>query len=254
MSSARVDARHCALQYGRVASNKRTYSEREASLILKRAGELAAVDPGSGRELSLTELESAAEEAGINGALVRRAAAELATPATRSTDNAFLGGPTTLVFEACVDGEITTAAHEPLVNYARRHTGSTGSHDVLGGTLTWASGRSERNLTRDLQITVTAQHGVTTIRVEERLGQLAGVMFGGIVGGVGGGGMGLFVGPLIALGAPAYIPLALVGWVGTVYAVVRNRYGAKARQRAEDLKALLRGLVRTVEDAQAVAQ
>ncbi|MEM6997219.1 MAG: hypothetical protein AAF721_42335 [Myxococcota bacterium] len=233
-----------------MAGEQRKYSEQEASLILKRASELALAEPGDSRQMSLAELEAAAGEAGIEGALVRRAAAELANaPAPGAPDNVFVGGPTTIVLEAIVDGEIPEAGHEHVVNLVRRRTGEQGTHDVIGRTLTWSSASNPgRQITRNVMVTLAARNGVTTIRIEERLGQLAGALFGGIFGGVGGGGLGIWIGPLIVAGYPALIPVALVAWLGTVYAVVRRIYAGKARARGDDLRALLKALVATVED------
>ena len=234
---------------------KQSYSEQEASLILRRAGELAAHEPhGDARRLSLSELEASAEEAGIDRALVRRAAGELRhTPSAAPPDHAFLGGPTAIVFEAVVDGELATDAHEHVVHAIRRHTSEQGSHDVLGATLTWSTVLAARQMGRNILVTVSPRHGVTTIRVEERLGQLAGAMFGGILGGVGGGGMGLFIGPLIVLGYPTLIPVALAAWVGGVWGIVRKVYGSKARARQTDLRTLLRTIVEVAEDCIAKA-
>lgn len=232
-----------------MAGKERRYSEHEASLILKRAGELA-VNQGDSRQMSLAELEAAADEAGIDTALVRRAAAELSRqPAAAPPDNLFLGGPTSLVFEAFIDGEVEPAAHEHFVNLVRRRTGEQGSHDVIGRTLTWASGpRLGNQVARNMMVTITPSGGVTSIRVEERLGQLAGGLFGGILGGVGGGGIGLWLGPLIVAGYPALIPVAMAAWLGGVYALVRRIYRGKTKARADDLRELLKSLVSLAED------
>lgn len=234
-----------------MAKVRRKFTDHEASLILKRAGELSAQESVGDRSTSLDELESAAEEAGIDRALVRRAANELQhAPVTAPRDNAFLGGPTSIVIEAVVDGELPGSAHEHVVALIRRRTSQQGEHDVLGRTLTWTTGaRYPNQMVRRLMVTVSVRGGATTIRVEENLGQLAGALFGGILGGVGGGGIGMFIAPLIVAGIPALIPVALVAWLGGIYGVTRKIFSSKARSRHKELRELLQGLVVLCEES-----
>ncbi len=229
----------------------RTYSEQEAALVLKRAAELQQAQAGSGSGVrTLAELEEAAEEAGIDRALVRRAATEVRRAAPVETrDNAFLGGPTSIVLEAVVDGEIGPDSHEPLITEVRRSTGEHGAHEVLGRTLTWTTRPVAGQPARTITVSVTPRGGVTTIRIEEKLTMMAGALFGGILGGVGGGGSGLAVIPFAVAGAPYLIPVALSVWLGGVYAVVRRVYRGKSRTRRKDLERLLAELVAIAEES-----
>jgi hypothetical protein len=233
-----------------------TYSEQEAALVLKRAAELQQNENGiDGRVSTLAELEVAAEEAGIGAALVRRAATELRRAAPVETrDNVMLGGPGMIVLEAVVEGEIEPDCHEHLVGEIRRRTGEHGTHDILGKTLTWTTTPViGQGMPRMITICVTPRSGVTTIRIEERLGSLAGALFGGIVGGVGGGGSGLVILPFLIGGVPALIPVGLAVWVGGVYGLVRRMYGRKSRERKAMLGELLAELVITAEESVAGA-
>lgn len=220
-------------------------------LVLKRAAELQQENGIDGRRSTLDELEVAAEEAGIDRALVRRAATEIRRVAPVQTrDNAFVGGPTIIVLEGVVDGEVGPEGHEHLVNAIRRHTSEPGRHDVLGKTLTWQStpAPAQGAATRFLTVTITPRGGVTTIRVEEKLSMLVGVLFGAILGGVGGGGSSFAMMPFLFAGMPALIPVAIIGWVGGVYAIVRRLYARKSQARRQQLEELLAELVAIAEE------
>jgi hypothetical protein len=228
------------------------YSEQEAALVLKRAAELQQMENGTdGRVSTLAELEAAAEEAGIGAALVRRAATELRRTAPVETrDNPILGGPSMIVLEAVVDGEIGPACHEHMVGEIRRRTGEHGTHDVLGKTLTWATAPVVgQGMARTITICITPRSGVTTIRIEEKLQVLAGALYGGIVGGLGAGGSGLVILPFLIAGVPALAPVALAVWMGGVYGLVRRAYGRKSRDRKTMLSALLAELVAIAEES-----
>lgn len=241
-----------ALYHAPVAKPPRTYSEQEAALVLKRAAQLQQAQAGSDSGVrTLAELEEAAQEVGIDRALVRRAATEVRRAAPVETrDNAFLGGPTSIVLEAVVDGEIGPESHEPLITEVRRATREHGQHEVLGRTLTWTTrpvvGQPSA---RTITVSLTPRGGVTTIRIEEKLSMMAGALFGGILGGVGGGGSGLAVIPFAIAGAPYLIPVALGVWFGGVYAVVRRVYSRKSRKRRSDHERMLAELVAIAEES-----
>jgi hypothetical protein len=76
----------------------RRFSEKEVAHIIKRASELqqeeAPAESSSG--MSLAELEQVAREAGLDPALVRRAATDLDTRVSDRPASRFIGAPTTL--------------------------------------------------------------------------------------------------------------------------------------------------------------
>lgn len=230
----------------------RTFSEQEAQLVLGRAAELQQEGGADNRRATLGELEAAAEEVGIDRALVRRAAAELRRDAPvelPARDNVWVGGPTALAFEAVVEGELGADSHEHVIVAIRRLLGETGRHDVLGRTLTWSSvpaagGASARLVT----VSVTSRDGITTIRVDEKLSMTIGVYFGGVLGGVGGGGVSLAMLPFFLIGMPGLVPVAAVAWFGGVYALCRKLYARKAASRRDELLRLRAALVAVVEE------
>lgn len=225
----------------------RRYNDQEVSLILRRAAELQADQPGA-TGTSLAELEEVAREAGLDPALVRRAAADLATAAPAAAPSRFLGAATKLHAERVVDGEVSLDDVEALVEEVRRTFGEPGLVSTLGRTVTWSSspvGRyGHRNqAARQLMVTVATRGGQTTIRAEENLAPLAGGLFGGLMGGMGGG----LTAPTIALGVGVFhAALPVVGLVGALvggsYALARGIYVAMARRRDRALRQLVERL------------
>jgi hypothetical protein len=79
-----------------MADDQRVYSDEEFALILRTAAELATrtQQPGfSSDGLTLTEMQSAAAQVGLDPALVERAARLLVTRATASPLERLIGGP-----------------------------------------------------------------------------------------------------------------------------------------------------------------
>jgi hypothetical protein len=222
------------------------YSEEEVGLILRRAA-----DAQPGRTLTLAELEAVATEAGLSAAMVRRAATDLRSrpePTVAPPDGAF--GPTMLVQERRVDGQLDASAWEELVAQIRRQLKVDGGVEHLGRELVWSSnGRSGR----DIRVQVTPRRGQTAIRVQERTGRLAKQLF-----------IGLMVGPLPlaipmlvlicaeALGAPELIPIVLALWIYACYRFARTIYRTKLAARNFDLDALATGLADASDDLAAL--
>ena len=86
----------------------RRFNEKEVADIIKRASELQQLESTaeSTTGMSLAELEQVAHEAGLDPALVRRAATDLDTRVTDQKPSAFIGAPTNLALERTIDGEI----------------------------------------------------------------------------------------------------------------------------------------------------
>lgn len=228
----------------------RRYSDEEVARILERATEMHREDPAHasvGRGMTLEELKAIAGEAGIDHALVQRAAWELDSRVEQaSPSSGLLGEARTLVLERVVPGEVDEDTFEILVVEIQRHTGVHGQPSVLGRTLTWRT--DTPNNTRSTQVTVISRHGETRIRVEERLHQLVGQLFGGIMGGAGGGlGFGLGLPIAVEVLGSAVLAVALpVGALGLSYAVARGIFVRIARRRRRALQRLLDQLTETV--------
>jgi hypothetical protein len=105
--------------------------------------------------------------------------------------------------------------------------------------VSWSSAIKNRRV----QISIVPRHGKTMIRIDERLGQLAGALFGGIIGGGGGGSGGI----AMAIGTAVFHSLAVSlgiwgGTIGGAYLLARTIYGAQARGRRKELRALIEEL------------
>jgi hypothetical protein len=230
------------------ASPNRRFTETEVALIIKRASELQQNEatPESTTGMSLAELEQVAREAGLDPELVRRAATDLDTRVTDQTPNRFLGAPTVLRLERTIDGEVPADEYEPMVLEMQRLLGGTSTASTIGRTLQFSlTGRNHQHASgRDVQVTITPRNGRTTIRIEERLGPLAGGLFGGLLGGMGGG---LTV-PVTVIGAALTHSAILATGLGGViisgsYLLARTIYGKIVRGRGEKLHELMSRLV-----------
>ena len=248
---------------------RRRFDDEEVSLILRRAAELQEAQAAPGREgMTLADLEDVAREAGLDPALVRRAAAEVGsgggsgagaatgTGGMLSGGNAFLGAPTVLRAERIVDGELATAEFEPLLDEIRRTFNDVGSFSTLGRTLAWRSSPGPHGRHsgggRQVNVTVVVRGGQTGIRVEETTTALAGGLFGGLMGGLGGGGGSIAIG--VGMGALQSFPAAAGIWAACIaasYAIARTSFVTASRRRARELAALADRLAEHAEGAMA---
>lgn len=236
-------------------SGDRKFNDEEVALIIKRAAELQQteqIENNPSTALSLSDVEQIAREAGIDPKLIRQAALGLDQPSTTIRPNPWVGSPTRIVFERVVDGEIPVEEFESLIADVRRTFGDNGVPSVLGRSLAWSSSMRGRRRAqgRQIDVSVVARGGVTTIRVEEELRNLAGGLFGGLVGGGGGGSTGIVVG--IGMGAFHSAPLAVALWVavaGGFYTLARTIFGSIAAKRERELRELANRLEEQVTAA-----
>lgn len=237
-------------------SRDRKFNDEEVALIIKRAAELqqtqeVASEPSSA--LTLSEVEQIAREAGIDPKLIRQAAHGLDRPSETSRPSPWLGAPTRLVFERVVDGEIPVDEFEPLINEIRRTMGDNGVASVLGRTLAWTSsyqGGRRHNNGRMVNINIVSRSGVTTIRVEEEMRNVAGALFGGLVGGGGGGTTGITVG--LGMGYFHSAPIAVALWVGMAgafYTLARTIFVRMTIKREKELQELTSRLEEQVSES-----
>ena len=222
----------------------RRYNEKEVAEIIKRASEMQQIESTSESTagMSLAELEQIAREAGLDPALVRRAASDLDTRVTDERPSPFFGAPTTLVLDRTIDGEVPVEEFEAIVLEIQRELGGVGSASGLGRSLVWTMTAHDhrRAATRTVQVTVTPRNGRTTIRIEEPLRPLAGGLFGGLIGGLGGGTGGIVMGIGMRLFDSMPVALSMVGGVvGGSYLLARTIFGRVVRSRGERLQRLM---------------
>lgn len=228
---------------------RRRYGEKEVGLILKRATELQRNTPELTERsgLTLADLEEIALEAGIDPRFLRAAADELdrVGPTPEGVER-WLGGPLTVELQRSVPGEVPPDEFDRFIEAIAQAAGGQGQPSVIGRTLSWTL--SDPNRQRFLQVTVRSRDGETEIRIEERMMQLAGAFYGGIV--VGGGvgvGLGVGVGVGVPLGLPLFAVLWPLGAVGGAYALARHLFGKISRKRQRILIRLLDQLTELVE-------
>jgi serine/threonine protein kinase len=229
------------------APAKRRYSDGEVQEIVRRAAEMEVSQPTLTGALTIGGIQEVAAEAGIDPAMVRRAAVQVDVPSRRTIDTSsrkfwsrVAGGPTRIGIERVVTGEVTESDCAYLVEEVRAVVGSAGITSTLGRSVTWVAQRSSNSgLTRDVQVSITMRGGQTRISIREGLGQLAGGIFGGFGGGLGGGGLGPIIGAT-AGGLHAPLLAAILGplWVIGVLSGARTAYHYASTGRQKELEQL----------------
>lgn len=197
----------------------------------------------------LEQLEAELERARAENARLRRGGD--GEPADRSV---WLGGPTHVVHERVIDGERPDEALEELVETLRFSLGQMGRSEKIGKTFAWQTEIDPQRGGRRVQVFVTRRGGTTRLRVEERMGALAGGLFGGVVGGAGIGGMATILG--VTAGTGVLLPFGLAGavmWAGLTYGVVRTSFAAVSRSRDRQLARLTDELAEVLRDAMPTA-
>ena len=229
----------------------RRFNEKEVAQIIKRASELqqeeSPMEASTG--MSLVELEQVAREAGLDPALVRRAATDLDTRVSDKRSSPFLGAPTSLMLERTIDGEVPAEEFETLVLEIQRELGGVGSASTFGRSLQWTMRGVDRRRvsSRTVQVTVTPRNGRTTIRIEEPLGQLAGGLFGGLMGGLGAGTSGIAFGIGMSVFHSASAAVGIIGgMISASYLLARTVFGRMVQNRGDALQRLMSRLAEHV--------
>ena len=227
---------------GAAHEGRRRYRPDEIEAIVNRAAEIEVGNPTSSGSMTLGGVEQIARDVGIDTRAVRSAAASLSRPSARDTGvdapkyNYFIGGPTRIVYERIVEGELPDAEFPTLVEEIRNSMKEMGRVSQLGRTFTWTLSDGRSGL-RNVEIAVTVRSGRTRIVVQENLNNLIGGVFGGIGGGVGGGGLGPLMGVMFgALHLPGVAAAVFIpAWLGIVYSAARTAFHYAARRRANVL-------------------
>jgi hypothetical protein len=205
--------------------------------------------------MTIGGVEALAAEVGIAPSVVRAAAQSLrpASPSLAALEpprrNPWINGPTALVFERVVEGELPDSEWQVLVDEIRRVLKNPGQVSQFGRSFSWVAARSP-GIRRDLEVAVSVRGGQTRITIQEGLSQLIGAVYGGIGGGMGGGGLGPLLGILggaMHIGGPLIVALVPV-WLATTYATARAVYRHSTKQRAKELEGLADRLAELVRE------
>ncbi len=232
------------------------HDQRTASPAVLLAAQLEATNPTSAGAMTIGGVEALGAEVGIAPELVRSAArrasrrdtGSVPTPIPIPGDNRFLGGPTRVLIERIVDGELPDGEFLYVVEEIRRAMGNAGHVTQLGRSFTWSIGKTATGYGRTLEVSVSVRAGRTRITVDENLGHLAGAVYGPIGGGMGGGGTGLMVGIIEgALHMPALLIAVIPLWLLATYGTARAAYSGTSKRRRRELAELVDRLAAVIE-------
>jgi hypothetical protein len=145
--------------------------------------------------------------------------------------------PFRLQEESDIDGEIAPADYELVVETIRATLHDEGAVSAFGRTLTWSS-RIVSSKGRNVSVTLSPRNGRTRIRIDERLGQLAGGLYGGIVGGTSS--MAVWAATSAWRATHAVVPtvLAAIAVELTTFSIARTIIGFVKRKRERQLATL----------------
>ena len=223
---------------------RRRYDQDEVQEIVKRATELEAKKTASGA-MTIGGVEALAGEVGVAPDLVRQAVDSIQAPYVApgalapNRKNNWIGGPTELLYECVVEGELPEAEYPTMVEEIRRVMRNPGIVSQFGRSFSWTISRGPA-IRRDVEVAVTMRRGQTRITVSENMNQLIGAVFGGIGGGMGGGGMGPIIG--VGVGALHLVGAAVLtiipAWLGITYLTARTVYRRATTKRGHELESL----------------
>ena len=233
---------------GRAAAPKRKYRPDEIERIVNRAAEMEASNPTSSGSMTLGGIEQLGRDVGIKPEAVRDAARHLSPHNVSSRDtsihppkkNWLIGGPTRLLYERIVSGEVDDADFPILVEEIRILMSEVGTVAQLGRSFTWTLNKGASGIGRLMEVAVTSRGGRTRIIIQESLQNLIGGIWGGVGGGMGGGGMGPIMGGLI--GGKVLVAAAawflVPAWLTITYFTARTSYFYSVRSKERELEKL----------------
>ncbi len=236
------------------AGARRRYSDTEVRDLVRQASELEAAAPTTDGSMTIGGVQRIAAEAGIDPARVREAAFRggRVAPATSAEPHPGLsrvmGGPTRLVIERLLAGEVPETDFPTFVDEIRRTVGEVGIVGTLGRSVTWTAVRGPSS-SRNLQVTLSVRAGQTRIHIQDTLGDLKGGLFGGLFAGLGAGGLGPIIAVTIkTLAAPQLLIAAVPLWIAGAFSIARTTYHYTVRGRRRGLEELADRLVTLAEE------
>lgn len=229
-----------------MADDRRVYSDEEFALVLRTAAELAnrADQPAaSSSGLTLAEMKSAAAQAGLDPALVERAARLVAVKTAASPAERLMGGSLRHEHEVRLPVALDEKTAERLLSAIRINAGLAGTRDAghssaLG--MTWHDGGELESL----RITARPEEGETVVTVTlDRRGTLGiFAMFTGIA---------LFLTTLFAIFGlyPEYPALGIGGFIvmtGGTLAAARAFWASTTQRVQQRIRGAMDAIERTL--------
>jgi hypothetical protein len=239
---ATVDAFVVALRAD--GAGGRRYGDADVAEIVRRAAEEQLAHP-TDEGMSLQSVQRIAGDVGLSPERIERAARELerrerpGAPTAAAVSGRWLGAPLLIATERVVGAEVPESAYDKIVDEVQATFATEGEAGTLGGALTWRAKKPVLGKRRAVQVRIASKGGQTRIRMEERVGELALTLYGGILvgGGIGGVATILAIG-LGWLGHGLESGLLAAGWLGGMYALTRWTFRLVARTKRADLEAL----------------
>jgi hypothetical protein len=229
-----------------MADDQRLYSDEEFALILRKAAELASrteSPAASSGGLTLAEMKSAAAQAGLDPALVERAARMLAATARTSRLERLTGGPLRHEHEAQIPVKLDEQSAARLLSAIRINASLAGNRDMGHSSamgMTWHDGGELESL----RISARPDEDGTTVSVAlDRRGTL-GVM-------AMGSGIVTFLATLFSVyglypEAPALGIAGAIAGVGGVLGIARGYWASSTRRVRERISAVMDAITQTL--------
>jgi hypothetical protein len=235
--------------------SERKYSDDEVRRIIEIALSLQKAEKSSSKAVerdgvAINDIDAIASEVGLSSQLIRRAASEFDLVPVAGKKNWFLGGETELV-EVQAAGRVATERElEKIFAMMNSLAGGRGSGSVVGNALFWAT--SEETIARTgfgMDISVVSSETGSIVRIQDRLGQMAGGIYGGLVGGIGlGAGLGIGLGVGIgAMGSVLFSVLFPLGVVAGSYLLARGIYRQIIRSRSRRIRGIAERITQLID-------
>jgi hypothetical protein len=212
------------------------YTDAEFAVILRKAAELApssAPRSSSPSGLTLAEMKAVASEAGIDPALVERAAQLLSEDSSKTFYERLIGGPARHCSEMRLPVTLDEAQAAQLLASVQILAGQPGSGHSSSAGMVWHA----QTEMETLRITAQPVQGGTTVAVHvDRTGILAFTHAASLIGSIavlaGGVALGDQIAPVLGVAAG-------VGGVGSILALGRSYWKSSTRQVRKQINDLL---------------
>jgi predicted Ser/Thr protein kinase len=215
-----------------------------SGIAMERVRE-SAVEAGISRE----HVERAAAELGLVRGARTRADLAMPAPPLRPILGPLFAAPYRLQEEAEVAGEMSPGDYELVVDAIRGVLGDEGTVTSLGRSLSWSSrvvSRKGRNVT----VSIVPRGGRTRIRIDEKLGQIAAGLYGGIVGGTSSLSILAATGAqtashswVLAVAAGLAVELTTFTIARTILGIVKNKRMKELQRLREEVEAEVRASI-----------
>jgi hypothetical protein len=226
-----------------ISDNRRVYTDAEFALILRNATELGTPEERPGQPsngLTLAQIKAAAAEAGIDPALVERAARLLPASASASPFERLMGGPIRHDGEIHVPAALDEAGAARLLSAVQLNAGQPGTGHASAIGMVWhASDEGE-----PFSVTAQPEEGGTSVTVRlDRRDTMASIQALAAVGLVGATTAGFVVASQAGLELGA---AAAVSAMGGILALGRIYWTSSTRRASARISGMVEAIGRAI--------